>query len=368
MTRRLLLLVTLLMALAPLRATAQDILPAEASGISRFWQAQQLLSRDVEPPDSLWNAMWDTPGYRMLHEVERRRPALTTAMRLAFMPSRRTAADSAVRAGGWVARVIPHLRTVVARRDTLVHLAASLASPEAMMRARSLALEYLPAGEEGRHPAPGVSLLYFIDARGFERILLDPAYLMDLHDPIPVLGHELHHYYRNRLARAHRPFGEDMLAWRLSTTETEGIAGLVDKREVPSLPRDSLPGRYRSAAGLAYFQDYQEHYKRSNQWLAWVDHALSRVDAHPDSALAIGREIDRSLPDNGRIMGAFMATVIERQLGKPELIATVGDPWRFWRSYNVAARRSNGEALVLSARAMRVIDAVEARYAEAARR
>lgn len=195
----------------------------------------------------------------------------------------------------------------------------------------------------------------------------DPLYLMNLDDPTLVLGHELHHYYGNQLGPETQPFGEDMIAWRLATTETEGIAGLVDRRDVPGMTKAELARRYRDARRLAYYEEYQEDYERSNQWLAWVDDILRRAAAHPDSTVALGKVLDATLPDNGRIMGAYMAEVIEAHLGHEQLLACVGDPWAFWTRYNEAARRSSGAAFVLSDDAMTAIADVERRYAPSRR-
>ncbi len=48
-------------------------------------------------------------------------------------------------------------------------------------------------------------------------------------------------------------------------------------------------------------------YRKSNERLEQVEDVLERVAAHPDSSDALGRWVNRALPDNGRIMGAYMA-------------------------------------------------------------
>jgi hypothetical protein len=353
-------IVWLLLALPPaLFAQASSI---DTTGIPLFWQIHDVLAADREPGDSLWNALWRTPGYAMLQERERRRPALTTAMRLAFRPTLRDSADILLRQDGWIAWATRHLRTVAMRRDTLAKAQAGLTTAAAFDSARRLAARYLPASALDAPPPP-VSLLYFLDARGYPTILLDPSYLLDLYDPLPVLGHELHHYYRNNRDRSgNTPFGDDMIAWRLATTETEGIAGLVDKADIPRLSREELAARYLDDRHRTYFEDYQEEYKRSDQWLAWVDNILTRASAHPDSAAELGRVLDQRLPDNGRIVGAYMATVIADRLGHEALIAVVGNPWDFWRTYNRAARTTGGRSYVISAVSMSAIDRLEQRY------
>jgi hypothetical protein len=308
--------------------------------------------------------MWATPGYATLERREHRRLLLTAAMRLAFRPDRHASADSAMRANPWLARVIPHLREVARRRSRLRPVERSLGSSRIFAEALRRAQEFLPAGTTTRLPPPEISLIYFIDARGYDRILFDPLYLLNLHDPVLVLGHELHHYYGNQLTEATEDFGNDLMAWRLETTKTEGIAGLIDKRDVPAMSRADLDLRYRDPDNRQYFEAYQEDYRRSNQWLAWIDDILRRSLAHPDSVITLGKVLDASLPDNGRIMGAYMASVIEERLGREQLRQCVASPWLFWRSYNDAARQTGGRAFVLSDEAMAAITAVEQRYSK----
>jgi hypothetical protein len=177
-----------------------------------------------------------------------------------------------------------------------------------------------------------------------------------------VLAHEYHHYYRSRIARPQRPYGTDLLACTLSTVESEGLAGMLDKRDVPPMSRAELEARYVDPARRTYFTEYQAEYRRSNERLRQVEDVLERIAQHPDSAGPLGTWLHRELPDNGRIMGAFMAEIIERQLGRDRLVAVVGDPFAFWRLYNEAALRTNGAARVLSERAMGVVAKVEDRY------
>ncbi len=333
------------------------------SGIDPFWDVHDTLAADAEPSDSLWEALWNTPGYELLERVERRRSALSDGFRLAFRPSMRTAADSVLARRSWVARIIPHARRIGQVRDSLTGFVEELQSSDWLARGRELAQTYLPAGTTELYEPPLVSFFYFLDARGYsERLLLDPLYFMRIRNRVEVLAHEFHHYYTSRIGRSLKPFGEDFLAWSVSTTENEGVAGMLDKAEVPGMSPEELIRAYPDSSRRAYFAMYQEEYRISNERLAQVEDILERVAAHPDSLETLGRWINRELPDNGRIMGAYMAVVIEEELGRESLLEVVGDAFGFWRRYNDAARRAGGEARVLSDEAMRMLDQVEAKY------
>lgn len=336
---------------------------ADVSGLDVFWDVTEILQRDEEPSDSLWDAMWNTPGYALFERFERRRSTLTRAMRLAYKPSLRAEADSVLTQPGWVSFVLPHLREIPRLRDSLQIFRETFINSELMSEARTAAREYLPAGVTDRYPMPDVSFMYFIDARGYgERILMDPLHFMNIRNPLEVLAHEFHHYYRIRIEKPTRPFGSDMLAWRLSTVESEGIAGMLDKADVPGMSMEELFAKYPAGRRRDYFVEYQVEYRRSDERLSQVDDVFRRAGAHPDSAEALGRWIDGQLPDNGRILGAFMAATIEQQLGREQLADVVGNPFEFWRVYNDAAGRT--DAPTLSEEALRAIAGIEAMYAE----
>jgi hypothetical protein len=88
-----------------------------------------------------------------------------------------------------------------------------------------------------------------------------------------VLAHEHHHYYRSRIARPQRPYGTDLLACTLSTVESEGLAGMLDKRDVPPMSRAELEARYVDPARRTYFTEYQAEYRRSNERLRQAENA-----------------------------------------------------------------------------------------------
>jgi hypothetical protein len=332
------------------------------SGVEAFWRIHAVLAADEEPTTAQWDSLFATPGYALLQERERRRDALVRAFRLAYRPSLRAQLDSATAREDWVAFVLPHLRDVPLRRDSVARFRGEIERDALFDQARERAQRLLPAGTTQHVPAPSVSVLYFKDARGYERILIDPLYLMRVPDRVELVGHELHHYYRNKIARPTRPFGNDLLAWAIANVETEGVAGLVDKSAVPDMSDAELERRYRVPASLAYFKSYRHEYARSNEWLRFTQDMLERIAAHPDSSATLGARLHRELPDNGRAMGAFMATVIIEELGHEALLEAVGDPFAFWERYNQAARQTGNRAAALSDTAMQVIRRLRLAY------
>ena len=359
--QRLAALLLLTLSLASGSATAQTGL--DTSSLERFWQVYEMLQTDREPSDRTWDSLWATPGYALLETRERRRAALTRAMRLAFRPSLSAEKVAALRENNWLARAVAHMSRIPEHRDTLSRFVASL-DRRAMDRGAALAQRYLPPETVSRAPIPNMSLVYFLDARGYqERLLIDPLYFLELPNPIEVMAHEFHHYYRSTLPLLHRSYGSDLLAWVLSTVESEGIPGLLDKAEVPALSSEAIRGRYRDPAQQKYYLDYRVEYnERSNHRLRQAERVLEVIAAHPDSATTLGPWLHRELPDNGRILGAFMAAAIERQLGRDALNRTVGDPAAFWRLYGEAASRDASLPQGLSPLALRTLAVLDSTY------
>lgn len=355
------IVVLLILSLASGTTAAQSGL--DTSSLQHFWQVYEILHDDREPSDSIWNALWATPGYALLETRERRRTALTQAMRLAFRPSLRSEKEAALREENWLARAVAHMSRIPEHRDTLSRFVASL-DRGAMDRGAALAQRYLPPETVSRAPIPNMSLVYFLDARGYqERLLIDPLYFLELPNPIEVMAHEFHHYYRATLPPSHRNYGNDLLAWVLSTVETEGIPGLLDKAVVPELSPDSIRRRYKRPMYQEYFLTYQiEHNERSNHRLRQTERVLETIGAHPDSAAVLGPWLHRELPDNGRILGAFMASAIEQRRGRDALNRTVGDPPAFWRLYGEVAAQDTTLPRGLSARALRTLAVLDSTY------
>ena len=332
---RILTIVLLASCVTAARAEAQEQpFQFETAGLSTFWKVFDRLRADQEPTDAEWAELWAAPGYAVLEARERRRASLTRAFRLAFRPSLADSLALELGRSGWLQRALRHATEVAANRDSVTRFVAALTASDHLAEARRRALALLPAAAASA-PAPAVSLLLFLDARGYrERLLLDPLYFMRLPDPIGVLAHEFHHYYRNAIARPLRPFGDDLLAWVLSSTESEGVAGLLDKGDIPRLTPEEIARRYRSLPDQRqYFEDYQREYRRSDHWLRRVEDVLERVGRHPDSARVLGARLHADIPDTGRILGAFMASAIVQRRGVDALLSVVGDPFAFWRLY-----------------------------------
>lgn len=335
----------------------------ETSGLTEFWKIYTLLEKDIEPREADWNTLFSTPGYALLEERERRRKVLTNAFRLAFMPSKQTEKDDIIKRGNsWTSYVLPHLQNIPKLRTEMESFQKEVEKGELFVKARQRAQEFLPDSTIEKVSPPPISLLFFIDGRGYPRLLFDLLYLMNKHDRLALIGHELHHYYRNKIARKSHPFGDDLLPWAIVNVEIEGIACLVDKREFPKMTLKEMEKLIADPTQLNSAKMYQEVYAQSNEWLKFAEQKLEKIADTPNQKAVLSKELHGGLPDNGRAMGAFMGEVIIKQLGRKKFLETVGDSFAFWQDYNKAAKQTKGKAYVLSDKAMKVIIETRDKY------
>lgn len=335
----------------------------ETSGLNEFWRIHALLEKDTEPSEEDWNRLFATPGYALLEERERRRKVLTNAFRLAFMPSKQAEKDDIIKLGNsWTSYILPHLQNIPKRRAEMESFQKEVEKGELFTQALQRTQEFLPKGTITRFPAPPVSLFVFIDGRGYSRLLFDLLYLLNKHDRLGLIGHEFHHYYRNKIGRKYHPFGDDLLPWAIVNVENEGIAGLIDKREIPKMTIQEIEKVITDQTQLNYAKSYHEVYARSNEWLKFAEQKLERIADTPDQQAALSKELHGGLPDNGRAMGAFMSEVIIKELGRKKFLTTVGDSFAFWLVYNQAAKRTKGRAYTLSNKAVKVIVDTRSKY------
>jgi hypothetical protein len=330
----------------------------DASGVDAFWRVQGQLARGVEPEAAQWDALFATPGYAALQERERRRPALEQAMRLAFMSSMSAARDSAARTATFTGRAVAHLMGAPAARDSMERFLASLRASDVVGVARRRVAAYLPRGLADSNAPPPVALVLFLnDGRGYPSVIVaDLLRLTRTGVDTSYFAHEFFHYYRRQFARARptpaaRDAGIDEL---LAYPAEEGVADQLDKRAFAEMPDDQFAREMARPGAPAYLVSYRDAYRRAPEWMAKVSRALERGLDKPDSATIFARAMRDSIPDQGRALGSFMASTIDRAAGRAALIAAAADTYEFWIAYDGVAERSPG-APRLTARAMMVV-------------
>jgi len=284
----------------------------------------------------MWTTMEDSPGYRVLLEGEFAEIGFREPFRLAFMPSKQSELDKAIKSGKH--RYLSHYsgwaKGALARMKGLGRELAQLLDFEELT---SLAKAFLPPGE---YRQARVSVVLFCpDARGYDPIVLDVG-LIELMPPDDVklmVAHEFHHYFRNQLKTRRAAFDlvRDAIYWGLDQLQAEGIA---DQINVPSFLAGDSGGKAMVEARNRY-----------RTLLAGASDSLSRFETVVLSVARgeltdpaeVRKAVRKALPMSGHPTGYFMASTIIRGLGRERLIKHMADPVKFLEDYQIAAGELN---------------------------
>lgn len=325
------------------------------SGFDRFWGVVDLLSHDSEPGEAQWQALLESPGYRLAQQ--NLGPVMREAIEVAFKPSRRADRERATASMSGASMVLDHLARAAAQRADLIAFRDSLARSALIDDAIGIAARLLPAGATGGAPPPPVSAAIFLD----DGYSLPQGIVIDLLNVRSVnlaanLAHEFHHSYVNRLARPLPPDADRApdagLRKALYDLRNEGIADQIDKPYPFSSPNPGLAD---------YVARYNTEYARTPSRIAELDSLLDGV-AHDASRMpAVSERAVHLFWSNGHPNGAYIAREINQTFGLDSLRAATLDPAAFLRIY-AAAEKRQGRSSPFSDDAWSVIAVLDARY------
>jgi len=175
------------------------------------------------------------------------------------------------------------------------------------------------------------------------------AYFSDLNKYGVLAGHEFHHVLRPRLVFEAEDHDKVIISL-LHRILNEGTADLIDKRY-----------EGEDASNLLEFQrGYPESFiEEGEKIIRNIDSILS-IDDLDFSKLTINKLID-TWNTSGHIPGYYMASVIEKNGLKNEVINHIEDPFEFVYLYDKASKRDK-EAYKLSEKTLAIIHDVDIKY------
>lgn len=321
------------------------------TGFHGFLRISDLLNQGIEPKAHEWEEFFSAPGYRALLVSEFTREFFVSRMRLAFL----AAAQKQGKQTG-TDRFAEHYRRVYSLREELNEHAEKLASSRVAAEAMEHTLAWLPTSlriKAGDHP-PVAFLVFDLDARGYSPIVMDILASREWGDLSRFLGHEFHHYYRNKLLSIDLAIAsaEDQpLLWVLNQLHCEGLADQIDKHE--DVPADSL------MAG--FMRHYRKCAAEAPASVELLDRTLRACSTTPEQKRELGEALRGKLPLSGHPTGFYMANVILKQLGREPLIDTFASPFQFLELYTQAAKK-DPTAPVLSTAALQYAGALTEKY------
>lgn len=317
----------------------------ETQGIERFWEIQQILTRDEEPGEERWRKLFASPGYRQLEEVEKRSRWMKPIFAMAFRPSLKKTLAARKTSGDFVgSMLLPHLEMAADRPERVRSFVREFCRDETLEIALAASKRYLPSGGIRRDLVPQVFLV-IVDGDGKalpQGIVLDAFALSFWEHPVMVLAHELHHVFRKPLAQVERKNlaeEEKKLFTVIEQLEEEGVAEMIDKpgwlsSGIPELSEHPL---------LRWVQErYRTVENDAPESVRELDRALFAVGDDPSVVETEGEKLFESIsPPERHTVGLYMAFAIEERLGRERLVETVGNPFSFVRAYSEAAGLSS---------------------------
>jgi hypothetical protein len=325
------------------------------SGVDQFWKLVGAWENDRQPSEAQWKALFQTPGYRYLVEIEKKEGFFRKYFPLVFMPSRRGELEAELEGlQGYDKMILEHYIRIRENREELENFQRELAGRDLHTQALKKTEVYLPRGLVQHHDPPPVYFAFFEPdgkANG-EVIVIDLLFARSI-DLTGFIGHEAHHFYKAKISRHQlpKPEHEDYpLVRSIVQLQTEGVADLIDKRGIHDVPEPNW-----------YQRHYQQYFRESNDRFRRIDSLITDMTEQPGKRRKNGEEIWELLPFGAHPNGQFMALLIEEELGRKALIRKLDNAFAFFRQYNKAAKR-RPEAYVFSREAQRVIRRLERRY------
>ncbi|MGM0405039.1 MAG: DUF5700 domain-containing putative Zn-dependent protease [Thermoplasmatota archaeon] len=307
----------------------------DLSGVYQFWELVSVFEKGEEPSDERWDPLFETPGYKILTEVEFSKKFLKKVFRKAFL-------------GGdgetdLEKMMIKHLRDVRSDREELNVFLSKVIDGGLYDEAVEKALKWLPFDEVEYYPP--VSFLFFQkDARGYVPIVFDLHLGYLLGDDLPLLlGHEMHHFYRNMKVSFDPGIEDRDIVWALNQIHMEGIADQINKELI--FGDDPVFGE-------EFKRRYVKNYDEAEKYISKLDRWMTEYD--PDT----GEEIKDGLPLSGHPVGLFMVEKVIENGGKDELIENYADPFYFFELYSDLV----GDELGFSEKSLKLIKDLSEKY------
>jgi hypothetical protein len=337
--------------LPPLPTTGLDF-----SAVDEFWRVAATLANDAEPSDAEWRAMFRAPGYRLSTMVV---PTTRSDMEIALRPSRGPEYDSLTTKDTDLANRLRHLRRAVSDRAELAHCRDSIAGALPVKEAVTLAAKFLPPRGTEAMPPPLVTFAIFRDdaySLGPTGVAVDLDHVCVEGGLTLLLAHEFHHSYLSNLSTIARPSFDQpdaMIVNALMAARNEGIADLIDKPYPLAYPN--------SAIMSAYAKRYNDAYARTPAVIHSIDSALVIAADDSTKLREVGRRVQALLPSSGHYNGSYLARAIYETFGVDSLYPGVSNQFAFLRTY-AAAERQRGNPPPFSAKAVELLDRLEAEY------
>ncbi|MBD3157203.1 MAG: hypothetical protein GF309_00315 [Candidatus Lokiarchaeota archaeon] len=325
-------------------------------GVRTLWQIIDQFRSARKPEEALWEDLFESPGYAALTKSEFTEEFFQEVLREAFNRPEVDKGHSKIDSSR--STFIEHFRKGLEKRSEITSFLKGFGEKASRLGPiiADLVEDYLP--ESSLLGEVKVAFVLFqMDARGYEWIVLDALLAMQLGDLLHrLIAHEYHHQCRDALLcydKENVQKEDDDLMWSINQIQAEGIADQIDKP-------DWFFGHNPVDAYSGFVEQYRTELRRAEETLAKIDRILQTMHRNGESREEVGRKVRQSLPLSGHPIGYFMVKKIaDAQLGE-DMIESVGNPFRFFVLYN-KSRKLLGEE-PLSNNTVEILDELKEKY------
>lgn len=329
-------------------------------GMDKFWELVSILEKDKEPTIEQWDSLFNTPGYNILIIQEFQREFFEKCFNLVFMPSKAEELKLELEKTGRKTEYIRHYVRVKKMKEEIINQQKKLQSSTSLMKeALSYTQKYLPNNMIQNYHFPPISFVIFgNDARGYSPIVVDILFSIDVEEFIPyLLGHEAHHFYRNKKLEFNFPDEESAdydIIWTINQIQAEGIADHIDKQYLifNEGPFEQAP----------WVKKYKEYLNDSPNIIKGMSELLTEIADSSENYNKISQKFRELVPMVGHSIGYYMTNVIIGKLGKSVLIEQVGNAFAFFRLYNQAAKMEGSDYPIFSEKSINLLSELEKKY------
>ncbi|MCI1188422.1 hypothetical protein MON38_13410 [Hymenobacter sp. DH14] len=326
--------------------------------VTRYWEITDRLRQNQPITDEVWREFLEIPGNKVYvrgiysaDDLVRYRKAL----QIVYMPRYDSIRQVRLKAQSWYYVLINDYKE---REPAYRNFVATVAkSPAALALMYQKAYEYLPA----RNHTKVANLNIYYGALGNDATSQQEGLFYSLRATFDanevqagiLEGHEMHHQLRTGKDFGTIAADDQGLMEIITSTQSEGLADLIDKPATLALPGDTHGIREWALDPAPKF-------------LHKMDSTIQARAA--GGAPATGRYYRQlSNGSNGHVPGFFMARTIQRNGYTKQLIKTADDPFAFFYLYQQAAKKDKEHAPLFSDDAMRYLRTLEVRYTKARR-
>lgn len=302
----------------------------DVSGIEAMWQILDRLRSYNHRDDTIWNELFASPGYASLTKSEFTQALFRDVISKVSNPHKaeeRFSTTDSTRSS-----FIEHFRQGLENRTKITSFLNDFRRKTSQLgpMIADLVEDYLP--ERALLDEVKVAFVLFqMDARGYEWIVVDALLAMKLGDLLHrLIAHEYHHQCRDALLCYDKEVvqNEDKdVMWSLNQIQAEGIADQIDKP-------DWFFGHNPVDAYSGFVEQYHIELKKAEGTLDRIDSVIQKEHQKGTSQEIIGKKVREILPLSGHPIGYFMAKAIFNAGLGGEMIDSVGNPFEFFRLYN----------------------------------